>query len=119
MSHLIPETRRARRGATYSREELEVISKYKDEYKEQTTRPLRAHVLRNKILVDLFNYWWQENTLPTDEEGCVARVKVTCYHIDIVGRLMADLGTCCMDSKQLATKCQCVTDQFDHEVSGH
>jgi len=76
MSHLILTTRKPRRGALYSREEIAVLSKYKAEYKDQTTKPLRAHVLRNKILVDIFNYWDVQKTLPADEEACVDRVKV-------------------------------------------
>ena len=76
MSHLIPTTRKPRRGALYSREEIAVLSKYKAEYKDQTTKPLRAHVLQNKILVDIFNYWDVQKTLPADEEACVDQVKV-------------------------------------------
>ncbi len=77
MSHLVPKTKKPRRDAQYSREEIAVISKYKAEYKDQTTRPLRAHVLRNKILVDIFNYWDVQGTLPSEEALCVERVKVT------------------------------------------
>ena len=76
MSHRIPTTKKPRRGALYSREEIEVISKYKEEYKDQTTRALRAHVMRNKILVDIFNYWDLQGTLPSDEVVCGERVKV-------------------------------------------
>jgi hypothetical protein len=76
MAHLIPSTKPARRGTLYSREEIAVISKYKAEYKDQTTRALRANVLRNKILVDLFNYWLVQNKLPSDEEESMQRVKV-------------------------------------------
>ena len=59
----------------YLQEEMKVISKYKAEYKEQTTKALRAYVLRNKILVDMFNFWDANGTLPTEEE-CMGRVKV-------------------------------------------
>lgn len=76
MSNLIPTTKRPRRGALYTREEIAVLSKYKAEYKDQTTRALRAHVLRNKILVDIFNYWDVQGTIPSDEAACVDRVKV-------------------------------------------
>ena len=82
MADHIPTTKKPRRGALYSREEIKVISKYKVEYKDQTTKTLRAHVLRNKILVDLFNYWDDQGTLPSDEAGCMAWVKVkwwNCY----------------------------------------
>jgi len=33
-------------------------------------------VLRNKILVDIFNFWDVQGTLLADEEACVERVKV-------------------------------------------
>jgi hypothetical protein len=82
MSHLIPKTRKARKNVLYSREEVVVLSKYKSEYKDRTTKPLRAHVLRNKILVDIVNYWDAEGTLPVDEETCIQWVKVTCFISD-------------------------------------
>jgi len=77
MAHLIPTTKKPRRGALYTREEIKVISKYKDEYKDQTTRALRAHVFRTKILVDIFNYWDVNGTLPSVETACIERVKVS------------------------------------------
>jgi hypothetical protein len=77
MAHLIPTTRQPRRGARYSREEIVVISKYKAEYKDQTTRALRANVLRTKILVDIFNYWDEQGTLPSDAAVCTEQVKVS------------------------------------------
>ena len=76
MAHLIPTTKPPRQGTLYSREEITVISKHKAEYKDQTTRPLRANVLRNKIMVDLFNYWDAQGTLPSDEANIMQRVKV-------------------------------------------
>lgn len=77
MAHLIPTIKHPRRGTLYSNGELKVISIYKAEYKEQTTRALRANVLRNKILVDLFNYWDVQNMLPLDEVASMQRVKVS------------------------------------------
>ena len=77
MAHLIPTTKKPRRGALYTREEIKVISKYKDEYKDQTTRALRAHVFRTKILVDIFNYWDVNGTLPSVETASIERVKVS------------------------------------------
>jgi len=77
MAHLIPTAKQPRQGTLYSRGEIQAISKYKAEYKEQTTRALRANVLRNKILVDLFNYWDVQNMLPSDEVESMERVKVS------------------------------------------
>lgn len=85
MSHLIPTTRQPRKGALYSREEIKVISKYKEEYKEQTTKTLRAHVLRTKILVDIFNYWLEQDALPVDEAAIAERVKVSIYFCSKIG----------------------------------
>jgi hypothetical protein len=76
MAHLIPTTKQPRRGTLYTKGELLVISKYKTEYKDQTTRTLRANVLRTKILVDLFNYWDAQNMLPSDDVESMERVKV-------------------------------------------
>ena len=76
MAHLIPTTKQPKQGTLYSKGELLVITKYKAEYKEQTTRALRANVLRNKILVDLFNYWDVQNTLPSNEVESLEWVKV-------------------------------------------
>lgn len=61
----------------YSKDEIAVISKYKDEYKEQTNKSLRSHVLRTKILVDMFNYWDAEGVLPDNDDECLMRVKVS------------------------------------------
>ena len=76
MAHRIPTTRRPRKDAFYTRDEINVMLKHKAEYKEQTTKALRAHVLRTKILVDMFNYWDAQGTLPSEEAACVQRVKV-------------------------------------------
>lgn len=121
MAHLIPTTKQARRGALYSREEIGVISIYKAEYKDQTTRALRANVLRNKILVDLFNYWDVQGTLPSNEAICMERVKVNDETVKSV-RLENPthcLGTCCLGAKQLAPKCQCYQIQSDLEDQGN
>ena len=66
-----------------------IISKHKAEYKDQTTRALRANVLRNKILVDMFNYWDAQGSLPSDEAVCVQRVKVSCETVEFQ-RLIGD-----------------------------
>jgi hypothetical protein len=100
MAHRIPTAKQPRKNALYNREEMGVISKYKAEYKEQTTRALRANVLRRKILADLFNYWDDEGTLPEDD-ACVQRVKVNCK-ISKSPRLKPlkhHLGTCGLGAK--------------------
>jgi len=79
MSHLIPDTRRVRRDAIYSREELTVIGKYKDEYKTQTTREARKFCMK-KILLDMFTYWDERGNIAADEEDNVERARVSQFH---------------------------------------
>jgi hypothetical protein len=76
-----PKIRKPRKDALYSREELEVINKYREEYRQQTTRELRAAVLKTKILVDLFNFWLQQGRAPADEESSVSRMKVSLLNV--------------------------------------
>jgi len=120
MSHLILTIRKPRRDALYSQEEIAVLSKYKAEYKDQTTKPLRAHVLRNKILVNIFNYWDVQKTLPADEEACVAWVKVNeTVKLERLQNLTDGLGTCCLGAKQLAPERECYPVQSEHEGQGN
>lgn len=76
MSNPIPNVRKARKDSRYSREEMQVISKYKQEYREQTTRELRANVFKGKILVDLFNLWLKQGRAPNTEEDSATQMKV-------------------------------------------
>lgn len=80
MSSNIPQQRKPRKDALYSREELSVISKHKEEYRQQTTRELRAHLIKTKILVDIFNFWLAQGNAPVDEEESVKRMKVNHIH---------------------------------------
>jgi len=64
----------------YTPEEIRVISKHKEEYKEQTSRELRAHVFRTKILVDLFNYWLEQGKAPVEEDNA-NHMKVLSTHL--------------------------------------
>jgi hypothetical protein len=77
MSNPMPKPRKSRKDGHYSREEMEVISKYKQEYQEQTTRELRGHVFKTKILVDRFNLWLKQGRAPSTEEDSATRMKVT------------------------------------------
>ena len=120
MSHLIPTTRKPRRGTCYSRDEITVLSKYKAEYKDQTTQALKAHVLQNKILIDIFNYWDMQKTLPADEEACIEQVKVNeMVKPQKLDNLTHGLGTCCLGAKQLAPEFQCYPDESKHEGQGN
>jgi hypothetical protein len=67
----IPEwTHKARKGCQYNAEERAVLSKYKEAYKKQTTHVDRENLLRGKILVDIFNYWFtKEGVMPSADEA--------------------------------------------------
>ena len=55
---------------------MTVIAKYKDEYKTQTTRETRKHVMK-KILLDIFTYWDERGNIAADEEDNVERARVS------------------------------------------
>ena len=76
MSSNVPKTRKPRKNALYSQDEIAVINKYKEEYGQQMTRELRGHVFKTKILVDLFNFWLAHGIVPVEEEESLKRMKV-------------------------------------------
>ena len=76
MSKPPPKVRKSRKDSCYNSEEMKVISKYKQEYREQTTRELRGSVFKSKILVDLFNLWLEQGKAPNTEEDSATRMKV-------------------------------------------
>ena len=92
-------TRRPRKDALYSRAEMVVINRHKEEYRQQTTRELRANVLKTKILVDLFNFWLEQGKAPDNEEESIARMKVepfnrgTSNHLLIIPLRNSQLGS--------------------------
>jgi hypothetical protein len=60
-------------------EERKLMNKYKQEYMTQPTRELRANVIRNKILPDLYNYWVQLGTAPQLGEDSLVFMKATLF----------------------------------------
>jgi hypothetical protein len=60
---------------------MDVINKYKEEYRAQTTRELRGHVFKTKILVDLFNLWLAQGKAPEREEDSAREMKVLAYWV--------------------------------------
>jgi hypothetical protein len=72
--------RKPRKDILYSKDEVKVLSKYKAEYREQTTREMRMKIFRDNILPDIFNYWITQETAPTEEEESNTRVKVGLYY---------------------------------------
>ena len=76
MSTNLLNIRKPRKDALYTREEMAILNKHKEEYRDQTTIELRAKIFKTKILVDLFNFWLERGNAPTDEEDSNARMKV-------------------------------------------
>lgn len=76
MSSNLLKVRKPRRDGLYTAKEMEIINKYKEEYREQSTRELRADIIWTKILADLFNYWVDIGKAPNNEDEHVARMKV-------------------------------------------
>src|SRR6202171_5244540 len=75
MPQLVPNTNRPRRDAIYSKEEMVVLGKYKDEYKTQTTKEMRKHAMK-KILLAIFTYWDDRGNIAADEEDNTDRARV-------------------------------------------
>jgi hypothetical protein len=68
--------RKARQACHYTAEEREVFNKYKEEYRSQTTKEQRGHILKTQILPDLFNYWTNDGAVPLSDAEACKRVKV-------------------------------------------
>jgi hypothetical protein len=73
-----PNPRGPRKHSRYSDDEIKVLQKYKDRYKKASTTEERNDLLRNYILVDIFNFWYDKGSVTTDisEEDFAARIKV-------------------------------------------
>lgn len=83
------------------------MNKYKQEYMTQPTRELRANVIKNKILPDLYNYWVQLGTAPRSaEESLVCMKVIFCLYSSVPALSYIDLnvGTGGMGAKQLASE---------------
>lgn len=48
------------RKCRYSQEEIIVLAKYKDEYRNKTKTSDRHELIRSYILVDIFNFWFSK-----------------------------------------------------------
>jgi len=74
-----------RKTGRYSKEEKEVLMKYKDNYRRTTTTEERYDLLRNRILVDIFNFWYAKGEVSPDIEPDLLSDKIKvmsnkCYH---------------------------------------
>jgi hypothetical protein len=76
MSAIPPRARKPRKDALYSRDEITVLNRYKEQYRQLTTSEARGDLIRNYVLVDIFNFWTQKGMAPKDEEESIMRMKV-------------------------------------------
>src|ERR1700734_724030 len=70
-------TKKARKNQ-FTREEIDVLEKYKKEYRKMTTTEDRHALIRTHILVNIFNYWFSKGVVPKEvsEKDMAQRIKV-------------------------------------------
>ena len=70
-------TKKARKNQ-FTREEIDVLDKYKKEYRTMTTTDARHALIRTHILVDIFNYWFGKGIISedVDEKDMSQRISV-------------------------------------------
>lgn len=70
--------RGSKKKCRYNEDEKKVLEIYKDEYRKTTTTPERHNIIRNHILVDIFNFWYEKGivTPSIGEEALSVLVKV-------------------------------------------
>lgn len=71
-------TRKPRKNSFLTTEEKAIIDKYKDQYRNMTKTEDRCNLLRNHILVDIFNFWYEKGVISADisAEELSERIKV-------------------------------------------
>jgi hypothetical protein len=67
-----------RNKCRYTEDEKKVLEPYKEEYRKTTTTSERHNIIRNHILVDIFNFWYEKGivTPSIGEEALSERIKV-------------------------------------------
>jgi hypothetical protein len=73
---VLGQTTKSRKGCRYTDEERAILSKYKDEYKSKTTAQERQQLLKQKLFVDIFNFWFSKEGAKPSEDETKKRVKV-------------------------------------------
>ena len=70
-------TKKARKNQ-FTREEIDILDKYKKEYRKITTTDARHALIRTHILVDIFNYWFGKGVISeeVDEKDMSQRISV-------------------------------------------
>jgi hypothetical protein len=81
--------RAPRKKSRYSQEEKLVLEKYKHAYRKTTNADERYDLLRNRLLVDIFNYWFEkgEVTPAIGEKALSEKIRVRCVNIYITVKL--------------------------------
>lgn len=69
LQSLQQKTRQPRQGCQYNQEEMVVLRKYKEVYRNTITHEERDSLLQQSILVDIFNHWDSKNIRPTGPEA--------------------------------------------------
>ena len=65
-----------RKKEQYSTGEKDVLNKYKHDYRKTTTKEERYDLLRNRILVDIFNFWYAKGEVTPDIEPDLLSYKI-------------------------------------------
>ena len=70
--------RGSRRKCQYTEDEKKILENYKEEYRKTTTTAERHNLLRNHILVNIFNFWYEKGivTPSIEEEALSERITV-------------------------------------------
>ena len=70
--------RGSKKKCRYTEDEKKVLEIYKEEYKKTTSTSERHNLIRNHILVDIFNFWYDKGivTPSIGEEVLSERIKV-------------------------------------------
>ena len=70
-------TKKARKNQ-FTREEIDVLDKYKKEYRKMTTMDARHTLICTHILVNIFNYWFGKGVISeeVDERDMSQRILV-------------------------------------------
>ena len=70
-------TKKARKNQ-FTREEIDILDKYKKEYRKITTTDARHALIHTHIFVDIFNYWFGKGVISeeVDEKDMSQRISV-------------------------------------------
>lgn len=70
-------TRRTRAVSLYPTEERQILNVHREDFRKETSADGRKSLFRNKVLVDIFNYWKAKGKAPQNEEASAAAIKVS------------------------------------------